>query len=156
MAKASKSGTLQVHTTEAANKPKHHDNDEEQTKNASQPGASVAAMSIVPSAAKEKNQDKDDKNRAHNIASRQLLIAPACRRYQLLLHRVSHRVVQAADSVLNLADGLVGLAVALQLGVADSLADGLFRGAFDFLDRTGDSVLVHEWAPCVLRRRVTA
>src|SRR5208337_927980 len=106
--------------------------------------------------AKEKNQDKDDKNRAHNIASRQLLIAPACRRYQLLLHRVSHRVVQAADSVLNLADGPVGLAVALQLGVADRLSDGLFRGAFDFPRRTGDSVLVHEWAPCVLRRRVTA
>src|SRR5690349_6841092 len=73
-----------------------------------------------------------------------------------LLDSVTHRVVQAADSVLNLADGLVGLAVALQLGVADSLADGLLRGAFDFLDRPGDSVLVHRSAPCRLRRRGTA
>ena len=36
-------------------------------------------MSVVPSAAKEKNQDKDDKNRAHDTAFRQLLIAPAVR-----------------------------------------------------------------------------
>src|SRR5208283_6044676 len=68
-----------------------------------------------------------------------------CRRNQLFLCRVAYRVAQPADGVLDLADGLVGLAVALQLGVADGLANGLFRGAFDFLDRTGDSVLVHDW-----------
>ena len=34
-------------------------------------------MSVVPSAAKKKNQDKDDKNRAHESSSRQILIAPA-------------------------------------------------------------------------------
>jgi hypothetical protein len=33
-------------------------------------------MSVVPSAAKEKNQDKDDKNCAHDSVSRQFLIAP--------------------------------------------------------------------------------
>jgi hypothetical protein len=41
---------------------------------------------------------------------------------------------------------LVGLTVALQIGVADSLAKGLFLAAFDFLDRTGDSVLIYGWA----------
>ena len=45
-----------------------------------------------------------------------------------------HCVVQTAADVLNLADGLVGLGFVLQLGVADSLEDGLFASAFDFLD----------------------
>ena len=77
IAKASKSQTRQIQASEASNEPKHHDNDQEQTKNASEPGASEAVMSVVPSAAKEKNQDKDDKNRAHDRPSRQFLIAPA-------------------------------------------------------------------------------
>src|SRR5579872_7073881 len=69
-------------------------------------------------------------------------------------HRVAHRVVQAADGVLNPTDGLVGPAVVLQLGVSDSFADGLFGGAFDLLDRTGDSVLVHDCSPqlCAKKR----
>jgi hypothetical protein len=58
--KASKSRTRKIQAAETTNEPKHHDNDEEQTKNAAQPGTSVAAMSIVPSAAKEKNQDEDN------------------------------------------------------------------------------------------------
>jgi hypothetical protein len=53
------------------------DNDQEQTKNASELGASEAVMSVVSSAAKEKNQDKDDKNRAHDSSSREFLIASA-------------------------------------------------------------------------------
>src|ERR1700727_1345852 len=57
--------------------------------------------------------------------------------------RVAHRDVQAASIILTLADDLVGLAVTLQTGVAESVASGLFRGAFHFLDRTGDSVLIH-------------
>jgi hypothetical protein len=77
IAKASESQTRQIQAYEASNKPKHHDNDQEQTKNASKRGASVAVMSVVPSAAKEKNQDKDDKNRAHETSFRQILIAPA-------------------------------------------------------------------------------
>jgi hypothetical protein len=66
-----------MQASETPNEPKHHDNDKEQTKNASEPGASVAAMSIVPSAAKEKNQDEDDKNRAHDITTPEVLIALA-------------------------------------------------------------------------------
>ena len=77
IAKASKSQTRQIQAPEASNEPKHHDNDQEQTKNASKRCASVAVMSVVPSAAKEKNQDEDDKNRAHDRSSRQFLIAPA-------------------------------------------------------------------------------
>jgi hypothetical protein len=76
IATASKSRTRQIQASEATNEPKHHDNDQEQTKNASDPGASVAVMGVVSSAAKEKNQDKDDKNRAHDNTSSQFLIAP--------------------------------------------------------------------------------
>src|SRR5271167_1507863 len=78
------------------------------------------------------------------------------RKHQLLLQGVSHRVVDAANGVLDFALGLVGFAVALQFCVAKRLADRCFRSAFDFLDRTGDSVLVHGCSPCVLRRHVTA
>ncbi len=46
--------------------------------------------------------------------------------FMWLLRRA--RVVQAASSILSLAHSLVGLTVALQLGVADSLAKGLFLG----------------------------
>jgi hypothetical protein len=77
IAKASKSRTRQIQPSEASNKPKHRDNDQEQTKNAPKRCASVAVMSVVPTAAKEKNQDKDDKNRAHESSSREILIAPA-------------------------------------------------------------------------------
>jgi hypothetical protein len=79
IAKASKPETRQIQPSEASNKPKHHDNDQEQTKNASKRCPSVAVMSVVPSAAKEKNQDKDDKDRPHNTAFRRLLIARAVR-----------------------------------------------------------------------------
>src|SRR5271166_6714721 len=80
------------------------------------------------------------------VSSRLRLLAKGRPRTSRLLRRVAHRLVQAADGILNLADGLVGLAVTLQLGVADSLANSHFRGAFDFLNRTGDSVLIHDWA----------
>ena len=49
------------------------------------------------------------------------------RRTSRLLQRVPHRVVYAADGVLNFADGLFGLPVALQLGVADDLANRFLR-----------------------------
>src|SRR5271170_5041473 len=42
---------------------------------------------------------------------------------------VAHRGVQAAAIVLNLAAGLVGLAVATQRGVAHSPPNSVFRGA---------------------------
>jgi hypothetical protein len=77
IAKVSKTLTRQMHASEAANEPKYHDNDQEQADNASEPRASVAAVSIVPSAAKKKNQYDDDQQRAHDLVSGQILIAPA-------------------------------------------------------------------------------
>ena len=71
------SGTRQIQASEASDEPKHHDNDQEQTKNTPKPGAFVAVMSVVPSAAKEKNQDKDDKIVLMTASSRQFLIAAA-------------------------------------------------------------------------------
>src|SRR5271170_7290796 len=68
--------------------------------------------------------------------------------------RVAHRVVQAATIILNLADGIVGLAVTLQLGVAHNPPNGVFRGAFDFLNRTGGSILIHGGALLVYRQDV--
>src|ERR1041384_3754101 len=53
------------------------------------------------------------------------------------------RVLETANRVLNLALDLVGLAVRLELGIADRLAGDLLDGAFDFLRRSGDPILVH-------------
>ena len=55
------------------------------------------------------------------------------------------RVFETADDVLNLALYLVGLALRLQLGVTDRLADRLLDGAFDLLRRSDDPVLVHDF-----------
>src|ERR1019366_4668314 len=55
------------------------------------------------------------------------------------------RVFDAADGVLNLALYLVGLALRLQLGVTDRLADHLLHCAFDLLRRSDDPVLVHDF-----------
>jgi len=54
------------------------------------------------------------------------------------------RVFDAADGVLNLALYFVGLALRLQLGVTDRLADRLLHCAFDLLRRSNDPVLVHD------------
>src|SRR5665648_281868 len=53
------------------------------------------------------------------------------------------RVFDAADGVLNLALYFVGLALRLQLGVTDRLADRLLHCAFDLLRRSNEPVLVH-------------
>src|ERR1039458_6317075 len=55
------------------------------------------------------------------------------------------RVFDAAYGVLNLALYLVGLALRLQLGVTDRLADHLLHCAFDLLRRSDDPVLVHDF-----------
>ena len=55
--------------------------------------------------------------------------------------RVFDRVFEAADGILNLAFYLVGLALRLQLGVTDRLADRLLDCAFDLLRRSGDRSL---------------
>ena len=54
------------------------------------------------------------------------------------------RVFEAADGVLNLARYLVGLALRLQLGVTDRLADRLLDCAFDLFRRSGDPILIHD------------
>ena len=55
------------------------------------------------------------------------------------------RVLDAADSVLNPALGLVGFAVGLQFGVAHYLADAFLDGAFDLLRGAHDAIFVHGW-----------
>jgi hypothetical protein len=55
------------------------------------------------------------------------------------------RVFEAADGVLNLALYLVSLALRLQLGVTDHLADHLLDCTFDLLRRSDDPVLVHDF-----------
>src|SRR6202453_4544016 len=60
-----------------------------------------------------------------------------------LFRRLSDRVVRAADGVLNFPGDAVDLAVGLQFGVADRLADRDFRCAFGLFDRSGDSILIH-------------
>jgi hypothetical protein len=62
-------------------------------------------------------------------------------RHSLLLQCV----LQTADSVLDLAFDLVGLAVGLQLGVAYRLADGLLERALDFLRRSRDPILIYDY-----------
>lgn len=60
-------------------------------------------MGIVPSAAKEKNQDKDDKNRAHDNASRQFLIAPVepgCINYFFRMSRTASLTLPTAFWIL--------------------------------------------------------
>jgi hypothetical protein len=47
-------------------------------------------------------------------------------------------VFETADSVLDLAFDLVGLAVSLQLGIACCLADGLLDRALDLFRRSRD------------------
>jgi hypothetical protein len=66
------------------------------------------------------------------------------RKKMLLLPAES--VFKAADSVLNLSLDLIRLALGLQLGVTNRLADGLFDGAFDLLRRSDDAVLVHDFS----------
>jgi hypothetical protein len=58
---------------------------------------------------------------------------------------VFNRVFEAADGVLNLALYLVSLALRLQLGVTDCLADRLLDCTFDLLPRSDDPVLIHDF-----------
>jgi hypothetical protein len=53
--------------------------------------------------------------------------APAChrRRFGSLLDDLPHGILHAANGILDFAGGLLGLAVRLQLGIADYLAGGL-------------------------------
>ena len=51
------------------------------------------------------------------------------------------RVLETADSVLDLAFNLFGVAVSLQLGIASRLSDGLFDRALELFRRSRDPVL---------------
>src|SRR6202035_4939718 len=62
-------------------------------------------------------------------------------RHSLLLQCI----LETADSVLNLAFDLVGLAVGLQLGIAYRLADGLLDRALHLLRRFRDPILIHDY-----------
>src|SRR6202035_2231615 len=62
-------------------------------------------------------------------------------RHSLLLQCI----LETADSVLNLAFDLVGLAVGLQLGIAYRLADGLLDRALDLLRRSRDPIPIHDY-----------
>src|SRR5271166_2606642 len=64
------------------------------------------------------------------------------------------RTAEALNAAKRQAE-LASLAKSRFLAAAKRLADRCFRGAFDFLDRTGDSVLAHGRSPCVLRRHVS-
>ncbi len=55
------------------------------------------------------------------------------------------RVFEAADGVLNFAFYLVSVALRLQLGITDCLADHLLDCTFDLLARSDDPVLVHDF-----------
>ena len=55
------------------------------------------------------------------------------------------RVFEAADGVLNFAFYPVRLALRLQLGVTDGLADHLLDCTFDLLARSDDPVLVNDF-----------
>ena len=93
-------------------------------------------------------------NSAHGPASR--LIELATRRpadFMASASRTASLKLPERIPIL-LPTALSGPAVALQPGLADR---GLFRGAFHFIDRTGDFVLIHGCgSPCVSRRRLTA
>src|SRR5271165_1885216 len=69
----------------------------------------------------------------------------------LLPQRVAHRVLRAADRVLHLAGGLLGLAFALQLRVTGYLASSFLDGTLDLVGSALDPILVHNRSPSVER-----
>jgi len=60
-----------------------------------------------------------------------------------LVDSVTNGILNAADHVLHLAFGLVGLALGLQLGIASNLANGYLDRPLGLFRRTLDTVLVH-------------
>jgi hypothetical protein len=55
------------------------------------------------------------------------------------------RVFEAANGVLNFALNRVSLALGLQLGITDGLANYLLDCALDLLPRSDDPILVHNF-----------
>lgn len=54
------------------------------------------------------------------------------------------RVLDATDSILDLAFNLIRLAFGVQLGVTDNLADSLFHFAFHDFRRADYTIFVHD------------
>src|SRR5205085_10830367 len=61
-----------------------------------------------------------------------------------LLDDLPQGILHAANGILDLAGGTLGLAVSLQLGIADDLADGFLDRAFDASRGSRDSILIHD------------
>src|SRR5947199_5777276 len=61
-----------------------------------------------------------------------------------LLDDLPHGILHAANGILDLAGGPLGLAVRLQLGIADDLAYGFLDRAFDASRGSRDPILVHD------------
>jgi hypothetical protein len=76
------------------------------------------------------------KERDHNAGRKKFPI------YKILF--AFERVLEAADSVLDLARNLVGLSLRLELDIPRCPANNLLDSAFDLFCRSGDSVLVHD------------
>ena len=58
-------------------------------------------------------------------------------------HPLLQRVLKAADSVLDLARSLVGLALGLQLGITCRLADAFLDRALDLLRRSRLPIFIY-------------
>jgi hypothetical protein len=72
---------------------------------------------------------------------------PGCsflKKLNSLLDNFPQAILHAANGILDLAGGLLGLAVRLQLGVADCLADGFLDRAFDLVGSSRDPILIHD------------
>jgi hypothetical protein len=57
---------------------------------------------------------------------------------------LSRRILHAANGILQLARGLLGLAIRFRFLVARGLADRLLDAADDLLERSLDPILIHD------------
>jgi hypothetical protein len=59
------------------------------------------------------------------------------------LQEIPHGILDAANCILNLACGSLGLPISFQLGIADRLADDFFYRAVDLFRDSRDPILIH-------------
>ena len=69
-----------------------------------------------------------------------------------MLERVAYGVFRAADGVLHLAGGLLGLAFALQLGIAGDLAGGFLYCALGLIGGALHAILVQDDSTVLCRQ----
>src|ERR1700733_7772612 len=133
-----------AHAAHAPEEPEHDENEHHHAKNAAESGPAVATVSVISAAAAEHQDDNDDEeNQAHWPPSSMISFDVENPGTSLFLQRIPRCVLDAADGVLNLAFGLVRLAVGFHLCVAGQLADSLLYRALELLRRSGDPILVH-------------